>query len=112
MRNINNQVQLIGRVGMDVEVIAFDSGNLKSKVSLAVDMSYKTPEGEKVEHTQWFNVVAWNAKAELFEKYVAKGDLILVSGVLMNRTYENKEGDKKFVTEVVVDEVKFLTTKK
>lgn len=112
MRNINNQVQLIGRAGMDVEVITFESGNLKSKVSIAVDMSYKDAEGQKVENTQWFTVVAWNAKAELFEKFVKKGDLILVSGILMNRTFENKDGEKKYVTEIVTDEIKFLTPKK
>jgi single-strand DNA-binding protein len=111
MRNINNQVQLIGRAGHDVEVIAFEGGNLKAKVSLAVDMSYKDYEGKRVDNTQWFNVVAWNSRAEIFEAYVKKGDLILVSGSLYNRSYKNASGDQKFVTEVVVQEVKFLTPK-
>ena len=74
-------------------------------------ITYKDPQGERVENTQWHNLVAWNKTAEILEKYVKKGQEVAIEGKLTNRSYDDKEGNKRYVTEVVVNELVLLGKK-
>ncbi|WP_298247982.1 single-stranded DNA-binding protein [uncultured Christiangramia sp.] len=109
MSTLRNQVQLIGNVGNDPEITNFESGKKVSRFSLATNDYYRK-DGEKIQITEWHNVVAWGKQAELVENYVCKGKEIAVQGKLTYRSYEAETGDKKYVTEVIVNEVLFLGT--
>ena len=108
MNTLRNKVQLIGNLGNDPEIITLDSGKKLAKFSIATNESYKNTMGEKVTDTQWHNVIAWNKTAEIIEKYVTKGNEIAIEGKLTSRSYENKEGEKKNITEVVCNELLML----
>ena len=92
--SLRNKVTLIGRTGKDVEIVNFDKGMI-AKVSLATSDYYTNAKGEKIEETQWHNLVAFGRTAEIMQKYVNKGDEIAVEGKLTYRTYEDKEGSKR-----------------
>jgi len=109
MNALRNKVQLIGRAGNDPEIKSFDNGKKIANINLATNDHYTNQKGEKVEETQWHRVVAWGKTANLIEKYVTKGKEIAIEGKLSTRSYDDKNGDKKFVTEVVVNEVLFLS---
>jgi single-strand DNA-binding protein len=109
MNALRNKVQLIGRAGNDPEIKSFDNGKKIANINLATNDHYTNQKGEKVEETQWHRVVAWGKTADLIEKYVTKGKEIAIEGKLSTRSYDDKNGDKKFVTEVVVNEVLFLS---
>jgi len=109
MNTLRNKVQLIGRAGNDPEIKSFDNGKKMANINLATNDHYTNQKGEKVEETQWHKVVAWGKTAELIEKYVSKGKEIAIEGKLATRTYDDKNGDKKYVTEVVVNDVLFLS---
>jgi single-strand DNA-binding protein len=109
MNALRNKVQLIGRAGNDPEIKSFDNGKKIANINLATNDHYTNQKGEKVEDTQWHRVVAWGKTADLIEKYVTKGKEIAIEGKLSTRSYDDKNGDKKFVTEVVVNEVLFLS---
>jgi len=108
MNALRNKVQLIGNLGNDPEVITLESGKKLAKFSIATNESYKNAKGEKVTDTQWHNVIAWNKTAEIVEKYLAKGNEVAVEGKLTSRSYEDKEGVKKYITEIVVNELLML----
>ena len=108
MNTLRNKVQLIGNLGNDPEIITLESGKKLAKFSIATNESYKNAAGEKVTDTQWHNVVAWNKTAEIIEKYVTKGNEIAIEGKLTSRSYESKEGEKKYNTEVVCNELLML----
>ena len=105
MNTLRNKVQLIGNLGNDPEVITLDSGKKLAKFSLATNEYYTDADGQKQTKTQWHNLVAWNKTAELIEKYVNKGKEIAIEGKLTNRSWDDKEGNKRYFTEVVVNEV-------
>lgn len=107
-----NRVFLIGRVGQDPEVIHLDSGATVAKLSLATNETYKNKQGEKVEDTTWHNIVAWRGIAEVIEKYVKKGDQVYFDGKIKNRSWTDKDGNKKWTTEVVVDNIELLGGKR
>ena len=107
MSTIKNQVQLIGNVGNTPETITFDSGKKAVRLSMAPNEYYQK-DGEKVQDTQWHNLIAWGNQAELIEKYVGKGKEIAIQGKLTSRSYETQTGEKRYVTEVVVQEILFL----
>ena len=111
MNSLRNRVQLIGNPGMDPEIKNLDNGNKLAKFSLATNEQYKNAKGEKVTDTQWHNIVAWGKAAELVEKFVRKGKEIGVEGKLTTRSYETKEGEKRYVTEVVLNEFLLLQNK-
>ena len=111
MNALRNKVQLIGNLGNDPEVITLDSGKKLAKFSIATNENYKNAQGEKVTETQWHNVVVWNKTAEIVEKYLSKGNDVAVEGKLTTRSYEDKEGVKKYITEVVVNELLMLGSK-
>ena len=108
MNAMKNKVQLIGYVGNDPEVKNIDGGKKLVNLTIATNESYKNDKGEKIEKTEWHKVVAWGATAEIIEKYVTKGLQIGVEGKLSHRTYDDKNGEKRFITEVVVNEVLLL----
>lgn len=111
MNTIKNKVQLIGNLGNDPDVKQTESGKTLAKLSLATNDFYKNQKGEKVEDTQWHNLIAWGKTAELAEKYLKKGSEVAIEGKLTSRSYENKEGEKKYITEVVVNEILMLGSK-
>lgn len=102
--SLRNKITLIGRTGKDVETVNFENGIL-SKVSLATSDYYTNAKGEKMEDTQWHNLVAYGKTAEIMQKFVEKGREIAVEGKLIYRSYDDKEGQKKYITEIKVDEI-------
>jgi single-strand DNA-binding protein len=111
MNNLKNKVQLIGNLGNAPEVKTLDGGNKLARLSLATNESYKNSKGEKVTETQWHNVIAWGKTAEIVEKYFTKGIEVLIEGKLINRNYTDKEGVKRYVTEVQATELLILSKK-
>jgi len=108
MNAMKNRVQLIGHVGNDPEIKTFDGGKKVAHITIATNDSYKNEKGEKVEQTEWHRVVAWGKTADIIEKYVTKGKEIAIEGKLTHRSYDDKNGEKRFVTEVVANEVLLL----
>ena len=102
--SLRNRITLIGRAGKEVETINFENGML-AKVSLATSDFYTNAKGEKVEDTQWHNLVAYGKTAEIMQKYVEKGKEIAIEGKLTYRSYDDKDGQKRYVTEIRVDEI-------
>ncbi|MGB0880486.1 MAG: single-stranded DNA-binding protein [Polaribacter sp.] len=111
MNTLRNKVQLIGNLGKDPEIITLESGKKLAKFSMATNESYKNAQGEKIENTQWHNIVAWNKTAEIIEKYLAKGHEVAIDGKLTSRSYQTKEGEKRYITEVVCNELLMLGNK-
>ncbi|MFT7033035.1 MAG: single-strand DNA-binding protein [Cyclobacteriaceae bacterium] len=110
MSTLKNKVQLIGRLGNDPEVRNFDSGKTMATFSLATNETYTNNKGEKVEDTQWHNIVAWGKKVSVIENYLKKGSEIAIEGKLINRQYE-KEGETKYVTEISLNELLMMDKK-
>ncbi len=108
MNALRNKVQLIGRLGQDPEIMTFDDGNKMAKFSIATDDSYKDKNGEKVERTYWHNVIVRGGLVNVVENYVTKGKEIAVEGKLTNRSYEDKDGNKRYTTEVLCNELLLL----
>jgi len=108
MSTLRNTVQLIGHVGNEPEIVNLESGKKLAKFSVATNESYKNSKGEKITDTQWHNIVAWGKTAELVENYVPKGKEIGIVGKLTSRSYEDKDGIKRYVTEVVCQELLLL----
>jgi len=108
MSTLRNKVQLIGHVGNDPEIKTFDGGKKLAKLNVATNESYKNEKGEKVEETQWHSLIAWGKTADIIEKYVVKGKEIAIEGKLTHRSYEDKNGEKRYVSEVVIDELLML----
>jgi single-strand DNA-binding protein len=111
MKNLRNKVQLIGHLGGNPEVKNLEGGKTLAKFSVATNDTYKNAKGEKVEDTQWHNVVAWGKTAEVIEKYLTKGKEIAIEGKLTSRSYETKEGEKRYITEIVCSELMMLGSK-
>lgn len=108
MSTLRNKVQLIGNLGNDPEVVNLDSGKKLAKFSIATNETYKNNKGERVTDTQWHNVVAWGKTAEVIENYVTKGKEVAIEGKLTSRSYETKQGEKRYLTEIVCNELLLL----
>ena len=108
MSALRNKVQLIGNVGNDPEIKTFDGGKKVANLTIATNENYKNEKGEKVEQTEWHKVVAWGKTAEIIEKFVTKGKEVAIEGKLTHRSYEDKNGDKRYITEVVANEILLL----
>lgn len=106
MKSLRNSVQLIGRLGKDPEVKMFNESK-KASFSIATSDSYKNQKGEKIEDTQWHNVVIWGKLAGVAEKYLKKGNEVAIEGKLIHRVYETN-GEKRFITEVNVNDMVML----
>ena len=111
MYALKNKVQLIGNLGADPDIKNLESGKKLVRFSLATSENYRNAKGEKVTETQWHNVVAWGKVAEIAEKYLKKGSEVAIEGKLINRNYNDKDGNKKYITEVVVNEVLLMGDK-
>ena len=107
MNTMKNRVQLIGHVGNDPEVKTLEGGKV-ANVNIATNETYTNKKGEKVEQTEWHRIVAWDKNAEIIEKFVTKGKEIAIEGKLSTRSYDDKEGNKRYITEVVVSDVMVL----
>ena len=105
MNALRNKVQLIGNLGMAPEIKTLESGRKLAKMSIATHESYKNAKGELVKETQWHNLIAWGKTAEIIEKYLKKGSEVAIDGKLINSNYTDKEGVKRYVTEIEVNEV-------
>lgn len=108
MQALKNKVQLIGNVGAQPEIKILESGKKMARFSLATSENYRNAKGEKVTETQWHNIVCWGKLAEIVEKYLTKGREVALEGRLINRNYNDKEGNKKYITEVQANELLLL----
>jgi single-strand DNA-binding protein len=111
MNNLRNKVSLIGNLGANPETKIFESGKKMVKLSLATSENYKNTKGEKVEETHWHNLVAWGKTADIAEKYLQKGSELAIEGKLTYRSYDDKNGEKKYITEIIVNELMMLGKK-
>ncbi len=111
MYALKNKVQLIGNLGNSPEVRTFDGGRKMARFSMATNESYRNAQGERVTDTQWHNLIAWGKLADIAEQFLIKGKEVAVEGKLINRSYNDKEGNKRFVTEIQVNELLLLGTK-
>lgn len=111
MSTLKNNVQLIGNVGNEPEISILTSGKKVAKFSIATNEFYKNSKGEKQQNTQWHTIVAWGKTAGIIEKYVTKGKEVAITGKLTSRTYEDKNGTQRYVTEVVTNEILLLGSK-
>ncbi|MGE4567570.1 MAG: single-stranded DNA-binding protein [Bacteroidales bacterium] len=103
-----NKVVLVGRVGKDPDIRYFDSNVANATFSLATSEFYKDKKGETVRTTEWHNIVLWRNQALLAEKYIRKGSLIYLEGRIRSRSYDDKEGNKRYITEILGDVIQLL----
>ena len=104
-----NKVILVGNVGKDPEVRYLENGGIPvAKFPLATNEVYRNKEGNKVEQTEWHHIVLWRGLAEVAEKYVRKGSLLYIEGKLKTRNWEDKDGTKKYATEIIADNLTIL----
>lgn len=111
MNALRNKVQLIGHLGNAPEIRNTESGKKLARFSVATNEIYRSSTGEKVKETQWHNLIAWGKVADIVEKYLNKGSEVAIEGKLINRNYTDKEGNKKYSTEVQVNEMLMLGSK-
>jgi single-strand DNA-binding protein len=105
---LKNKVQLIGNLGNTPEIKTLETGKKMARFSVATHEVYRNAKGEKVTDTQWHNLVVWGKMADIAEKYLAKGREVLIEGKIVNRSFNDKEGQKKYVTEIQVNELVLL----
>lgn len=103
-----NKVILVGNVGKDPDVRYLEKGVAIARFPLATSESYKGRDGERVTATEWHNIVLWRGLAETAEKYVKKGSQLFIEGKIRNRSYDDKDGNKRYVTEIVADQMQML----
>jgi len=108
---LKNKVQLIGNLGNKPEVKNTEKGKKLAQFRIATNESYRNSNGEKVTETQWHRVVAWGKVAEIAGKYLDKGKEVAIEGKLVNRCYLDKEGKKKYITEVQMSGMLLLGSK-
>ena len=111
MNALQNKVQLIGNLGNNPDVRNTESGKKMARVSIATNESYRNAKGETVKETQWHNAIAWGKNAEVIEKYLTKGSQVAVEGKLVTRNYVDKDGIKRYTTEVQVNDILLLGSK-
>jgi single-strand DNA-binding protein len=111
MYSIKNKVQLIGNLGNPPEIKTMENGKKWARFSVATDESYTTALGDKVRETQWHSLIAWGKTADFVEKYLDKGTGVIIVGKLVHRDYNDKEGKKRYVTEVEANEVLLMGAK-
>lgn len=112
MNNMQNQVQLIGHLGMDVEHKKFDNSKQLARITIATNETYKNSAGERVTDTQWHNCIAWGTTANLLSKYAKKGDRVVIQGKIINKTFTGKDGVKRYQTEIQISDFLLINNKK
>jgi len=110
--SLRNRVMLIGNLGQDPQVKDLENGRKVAHFTLATNDGFKNTDGQKVEETTWHNIVAWNGLAETASKYLKKGREVAVEGRIVYRTYEDKKGATKYITEIVLNDFLFLQSSK
>lgn len=103
-----NKAILIGNLGRDPELRYTSSGKAVASFSLATTDRWSSADGQKQEQTVWHNIVAWGKQAELAKEYLSKGRQVYIEGRIVNRSYDDKDGNKKYISEVVVQSIQFL----
>jgi single-strand DNA-binding protein len=111
MNALKNKVQLIGNLGNAPEIKNTEKGRKLAKFSIATNETYYNAKGEKVTETQWHNLIAWGKVADIVEKYLSKGTEVAIEGKLMNNNYTDKDGNKRYFTEIQVHELLLLGNK-
>lgn len=106
-----NKAILVGNVGNDPEVRYLEGGTSVARFSLATTENYKNKSGERVSQTEWHNIVAWRQLAELTEKFITKGRQLYIEGRITNRSWEDKDGNKRYTTEIVANSIQLLGKK-
>jgi len=112
MNKLKNRVQLIGNLGHDPENKTLESGKRVAHFTLATSDTFKNGDGQKVTETTWHNIVAWNGLADFAGKYLKKGSQVCLEGRLSYRSYEDKTGVTKYITEIIADELLSLSKAK
>ena len=108
MYALKNKVQLIGNLGGNPEIRTTESGKKMARFSVATNETYSTAKGDRVTETQWHNLIAWGKVADIAEKYLAKGTEVVIEGKLVHHNYTDKEGNKKYITEIQANELLLL----
>ena len=108
MSNLRNHVQLLGHLGNTPEVTTLESGRKMAKFSLATNEFYTNKDGDKIQNTDWHNIIAWERMAEIAEDYLSKGREVIVVGKLIYNSYETEEGEKKYFTQIQANEIQML----
>jgi single-strand DNA-binding protein len=111
MYSLRNKVQLIGNLGKNPDIKTTESGKKLVRLSVATNEMFTNSKGEKVKETQWHNLVAWGKMADVAEKFLSKGSEIAIEGKLITKDYVDKEGNKKYSTEIQVNELLLLGSK-
>jgi single-strand DNA-binding protein len=111
MNKLRNSVRLVGNLGADPEIKEINGGKKVASFRLATNETYKKTNGDQVTETHWHQIIAWGKTADIVEKYLHKGQEVSVEGKLTNRTWEDKEGQTRYVTEVIINEL-LMTGKK
>ncbi|WP_372936718.1 single-stranded DNA-binding protein [Mariniphaga sediminis] len=111
MNALRNSVRLIGHLGDNPKVRKLDSGKTVANFSIATNEIYYDQSGKKVSETTWHRLVAWGRQAEVVENYLKKGSEIALEGKLTNRSYEDKNGEKQYISEIVVNSLMMLDKK-
>ena len=106
---MKNLVQLIGHVGQEPEIKNLEGGKKLANISIATNEVYYRENGDKVEQTQWHRVTAWGKTADIIERFVTKGKEIGIEGKLTHRSYDDKDGNKRYVTEVIINELVLMS---
>ena len=106
---MKNSVQLIGHVGQEPEIKNLESGKKLANINIATNEVYYRENGDKVEQTQWHRVTAWGNTADIIERFVTKGKEIAIEGKLSHRSYDDKDGNKRYITEVMVNELVLMS---
>lgn len=106
---MRNKVQLIGHVDQEPEIKTFEGGKKVANLTIATNEVYYKENGDKVENTEWHRVSAWGKTADIIEKYVTKGKEIAIEGKLTHRSYDDKDGNKRYITEVMVNELVLMS---
>ncbi len=108
MNTLKNRVLLIGRLGQNPETKTIDNGKKVTRFTLATDDSYKNSEGQKIKEATWHNIVAWNGIADVADRFLKKGRQVAVEGRIVYRSYEDKKGLTKNITEIVLNDLMLL----
>lgn len=112
MNALRNKVMLVGNLGQDPEMKSLESGKKVVNFTLATKEDYKNSEGQKVSETTWHNIVAWNSLAEIASRFLKKGNQVFVEGRIVYRSYEDKQGVTKHVTDIVLNDLLLLRSGK
>lgn len=112
MNALRNSVRLIGHLGEDPKVRKLDSGKTVANFNIATNEIYRDQNGNKQSETTWHRLVAWEKQAEIIENYTKKGSEIAIEGKLTNRSYDDKNGEKQYISEVLVNQILLLDKNK